>query len=184
MSEPVEKEYKILLTPQEYEVLQKSYDYPTTIDQTNQYYDTPDGVIAALPGALRIRKKDGKNIFTLKVKIGDDSHYEFEKEVDTDNPANITDPEVLEWMERFGIDPSRLEKSYFVHTIRQIFNNGLAEVALDANDFGSFQDYEMEYEYRKDHDGLTVFNELLKPAGLVYEKNCPSKLARAASATH
>ena len=40
-------------------------------------------------------------------------------------------------------------------------------------------DYDIEYEYLKEHDGIKTFNEILHPFHMKYEKNCPSKIARA-----
>ena len=40
-------------------------------------------------------------------------------------------------------------------------------------------DYEIEYEYTSDHDGIHFFNSILEKYGLKWVKNCPSKIARA-----
>ena len=47
------------------------------------------------------------------------------------------------------------------------------------NIFNDIHDYEIEYEYLKEHDGIKTFNEILHPFHMKYEKNCPSKIARA-----
>ena len=41
------------------------------------------------------------------------------------------------------------------------------------------EDYEIEYEYTSDHDGIHFFNSILEKYGLKWTKNCPSKIARA-----
>lgn len=55
-------------------------------------------------------------------------------------------------------------------TIRRITQLENAELSLDETHFPKHTDYEIEYEYRKDHDGISVFNQILERAGLQYEK--------------
>lgn len=38
---------------------------------------------------------------------------------------------------------------------------------------------EIEYEYKKEHDGLSIFQDIMKQINVVYEKNCISKIQRA-----
>ena len=38
--------------------------------------------------------------------------------------------------------------------------------------------YEIEYEYLREHDGISKFNEILAHVNLTYEKNCITKLGR------
>ena len=43
----------------------------------------------------------------------------------------------------------------------------------------TIQNYEIEYEYTSDNDGIHFFNSILEKYGLKWIKNCPSKIARA-----
>ena len=51
----------------------------------------------------------------------------------------------------------------------------------DINEYNGITDYEIEYELTADHNGIETFNKILAAAGLHYEENCPSKIARAMS---
>ena len=53
------------------------------------------------------------------------------------------------------------------------------ELCLDKTDYKNHTDYEIEYEYTSDHDGIHFFNSILKKYDLKWIKNCPSKIARA-----
>lgn len=64
-------------------------------------------------------------------------------------------------------------------TTRSICNQPEAEISIDHTIFAHSDDYEIEYEYRQEHDGIRRFNEILKPLGLSWEKNGTTKLARA-----
>ena len=60
-----------------------------------------------------------------------------------------------------------------------MIDTGQAELCFDYNEYGDNSDYEIEYEYKTEHDGKNKFNEILLEIGLHYEKNCSSKIARA-----
>ena len=53
-----------------------------------------------------------------------------------------------------------------------------AELCFDINEYNGITDYEIEYEQTCDHDGITVFNQILSQVNLKYEKNCASKIKR------
>lgn len=179
MSKPIEKELKVLLSEDEYNKLESEYDFPIMIDQTNIYYDTPDQFIRNLPGAMRIRKIGDKTYFTLKIRKDPTSNYEYEKETNSDDIHNQTDPEILGWIKDAGIPMNQVVELGRSHTIRKMNKTEDAEICLDYTDFGKKHDYEIEYEFKRDHDGEKVFDEILSKVGKKFEKNCPSKIARA-----
>ncbi|MBQ0065677.1 MAG: CYTH domain-containing protein [Firmicutes bacterium] len=179
MYNQIEKELKILVTKEEYEKIVKSYEFTNPWSQTNTYYDTSDGYVKSLNGACRIRTIGEKKIFTLKIRISADSHIELEKEVNTNTMAEITDEEVLGWLNKYEIPASELQPKMSFTTNRRLCDLEKAELCADETIFDSHIDYEIEYEYKKPHDGIPAFNELLSVIGKEYEKNCPSKIARA-----
>ena len=103
MDKFIERELKILITKEQFEELLNSYDFNKPIIQVNTYYDTNDRKIKNNKGALRIRKIDDKNIFTLKIRKDEITHLEYEKEINTDDLQDIKDPQILEWLDRFDI---------------------------------------------------------------------------------
>lgn len=178
MYDNIERELKILINEEIYQNIANSYDFHIPIEQTNTYYDDKNKTIKNMHGALRIRTIHDQYFFTLKIKKDEYTHYEFEKEIDTNILENIQDPEILQWLKKYNI-PKNLKQTATFTTIRRTydFNNG--ELCLDKTFYPNHTDYELEYEYTNDHDGISFFNSILKPYHLEWKKNCPSKIARA-----
>lgn len=179
MYNQIEKELKILVSKDEFDKVVNSYDFTTPWSQTNTYYDTPSQYVRSLNGACRIRTIGDRKIFTLKIRISPDSHIELEKEVGVDTMTKISDEEVLGWINKYEIPIEELRSIISFTTNRRIYDLEDAEFCADETIFSSHTDYEIEYEYKKAHDGVSAFNNLLKIIGKEYEKNCPSKIARA-----
>ncbi len=178
MYNQIERELKILVNQEIYENLIHSYEFSEPWEQINTYFDTEDGFIRQKGGAMRIRQIGTKRIFTLKLRIDEITHIELEKEIKEDSIQKINDQEILSWFHKYQI-PRNVKKTVSFKTIRQTYDFENAQLCADQTIYENHIDYEIEYEYTKDHDGITFFNDLLKPYGLEYKKNCPSKIARA-----
>lgn len=178
MNQPIERELKILVSEQIYENIIHSYDFSKPWKQINTYYDTEDGFVKNMNGACRIRTINTKHIFTLKIRTDSITHIELEKEIDTDIFSSIKDKEVLSWLKQYKI-PITLHPINNFTTIRQTYDFPNGQLCADKTIYENHIDYELEYEYFHEHDGITVFNKIIKPFGLQYKKNCPSKIARA-----
>lgn len=178
MYNQIERELKILISEDQYNTILHSYEFSEKFIQTNTFYDTPDRKVRAANGAMRIRKKDGKHIFTLKIRTDPITHIEYEKEIDVDRIQDIRDPEILGWLNKYGI-PQDVEKILSFTTERSVLILENAEFCVDKTIFENYVDYELEYEYTKEHDGITAFNAILAPYGLHYIKNNPGKFSRA-----
>ena len=63
--------------------------------------------------------------------------------------------------------------------VDDIFENEFAELCFDINYYNDMVDYEIEYEYKVEHDGYAIFNDILKKVNLKYTSNCKSKIQRA-----
>ena len=63
--------------------------------------------------------------------------------------------------------------------IFSVFESEFAELCFDINYYNDKIDYEIEYEYKANHDGFTLFNSILSSIDLPYTKNCKSKIQRA-----
>ncbi|MDO4467420.1 MAG: CYTH domain-containing protein [Bacillota bacterium] len=179
MYNQIEKELKILVSKKDYETIVNSYEFSSPWAQTNTYYDTPNGYVRSLNGACRIRSIGSKKIFTLKIRISPDSHIELEKEINVDSMKEIKDEEVLGWIQKYEIPLNELAPIISFTTNRRIVDLENAELCADETIFASHTDYEIEYEYKKIHNGIEEFNKILETIGKQYEKNCPSKIARA-----
>lgn len=178
MNQPIERELKILVSEQTYENIISSYDFTKPWEQTNTYYDTKDALVKKKKGACRIRTIGNKHIFTLKIKTDSITHIELEKEINTNLFSNIQDKDVLSWLKQYEI-PITLQPITTFTTIRQTYDFPDGQLCADKTIYENHIDYELEYEYFHKHNGIEVFNRILRPLGIVYKKNCPSKIARA-----
>lgn len=178
MEKNIEKEYKIIVNKAEFTTLLNMFKKPKFILQTNTYYDTLDSYLQKKKWAMRIRHKNGKNIFTLKTPISQDSLNEYETLCQSDyideliNNQNITDLLVKK-----GINPP-FKAIASIKTYRFTYSTDEYDLCFDYNLYNGKEDFEIEYEYLKKHDGLKNFNALLALINKKYQKNCPSKLKR------
>lgn len=179
MYNQIERELKCLLSKEQYEIISQSYDFPIKIHQSNTYYDTKDGYLKNMKSAMRIRTIDSTYIFTLKIRTDEITLIELEKEIQDDQIEHaFEDEEIASWIQKYNI-PTEVIKIVDFTTERRIETLEFAELCLDCTNFYGQIDYEIEYEYTKDHDGILTFNQLLAAFDIKYEKNCPSKVARA-----
>lgn len=175
MYDNIERELKLLINKQVYDNIMNSYDFHKSIIQTNTYFDTANQDVKKQHGAVRIRTIENKKIFTLKIKKDEYTHYEFEKEISTENINEIKDPEILNWFNQYQI-PKNLHPTATFTTLRNVYEFENGELCLDKTTFKNHIDYEIEYEYTSDHDGIQFFNSILKQYGLNWQKIAPAKL--------
>ncbi len=174
-----ERELKVLLNRDQYLTLLHHLPIDHTRTQINTYYDDDCGTLKSRGSAVRIRQTEGQNILTVKKPLDAITKYEYERPVHTSEFNELNENE-KSWLENhISFSPVALHPIVSFTTIRNIINTGKAEISLDETKFAHHTDYEIEYEYRCDHDGLSEFNRLLASTGLKYTKNGPSKLARA-----
>lgn len=180
MKNGIEKELKILVNKQNFYKLCSFYPDLEFIKQENTYYDTIHDDIAKKFGAMRIRHKNGVYIFTLKMFK---NQHLFEHECN----VSCNDPHVFE-----SLEIQQLLKKYDIHgpfqritstiTKRAMIITDNAELCFDINEYSNVIDYEIEYEYKQDHDGIKEFNKILELIQIKYEHNCDSKIKRAKDA--
>lgn len=175
----MERELKILVSKEQFNALMNIVNPQDCRKQINTYYDTIHQDLKRQGMALRIRQIENTNILTIKKPLDSITKYEYEREIHT--PClNDTNSEEREWInEHLGFNSEGLQPFVATATLRCIKVTGHAEICFDQTDFAHHTDYEIEYEYTDDHDGTAEFQKLLNHIGLKYEKNCPSKLARA-----
>lgn len=178
MEQNTERELKMLLTKEQYLMLLSSFPFNEQIIQRNTYYDTEKGELKNKGCALRTRTIGTDHILTLKMPKDSITKYEFEYPVSSSH-LNQLAPSELEKISSHMILPKNLQPITTFTTVRNVLNLKQGELCLDLTRFLNAEDYELEYEYHVDHNGIEVLNQLLKPFHLQYEKNGPSKIARA-----
>lgn len=177
MNTRIELEYKQLVSKEQFEALLTAYPNLVFHTHINTYYDTVHHDIETMHGAMRIREMDGKFIFTLKWWENSDL-IEHEIDVDTNDIAVFQSREIMNVLDHYHIEHNII-KICTLTTHRAMYITDDYELCFDHSNYNGLEDYEIEYEYKKEHDGLRNFRTILKPIAITYTKNCPSKIQRA-----
>ncbi len=177
MIKNLEKELKIIVSEKQFNELCSFYSLKFT-SQTNIYYDTSDRKYRKQGCSIRIRTCKDIHTFTLKQKKNASSCIEYEVQVPYNHEEVFKNLEIQSLLNTFNIQES-IEKIGELSTLRAVFESEDALLCFDKNTYNGTQDYEIEYEYKKDHDGEKTFNQILDKVGLKYTKNAISKSARA-----
>lgn len=172
-----EKEFKILLNKEQFITLLNEYPQAEFKKQVNTYYDTKDFYIRNHIGAMRIREINHHFIFTLKHRY-QDGVQEYEVNVSKNSPAVFETEEISSLLKSLHINQPIIEIASLT-TYRALIPLTDAELCFDYSEYNGTCDFEIEYEYLRPHDGLSVFNEILAIVNVKYEKNCKAKIQRA-----
>lgn len=173
----LETEYKLLVTKEQFEKLRNKYNELEYRTQINSYYDTKDSLMKEKKCSMRIREVNGEFIFTLKTPAHG-SHMEHECLVSENSVEAFNDPEIMKLFDQYQLHGNYIKIGECI-TQRAIYATPLAELCFDINEYRETIDYEIEYEIKESHDGVSAFNEILSAVDCVYERNCASKIARA-----
>ena len=187
----IEKEFKNLLTKEQYEAIAGDYQsvFTKDITQTNSYYDY-EGLLQQHKMALRIRIVEGKETGEITLKIPQSSlevlEYTEVLPVDILNAYNhdkqFTLPtSLLEALENKGITLQTVNQTALLTTHR--LEGALSEnewLVLDESHYNGKVDYEMEMEVRSLELGEPVFLGILEKYK-IERLQAESKIKRALS---
>ena len=187
----IEKEFKNLLTKEQYEAIAGDYQsvFTKDITQTNSYYDY-EGLLQQHKMALRIRIVEGKETGEITLKIPQSSlevlEYTEVLPVDILNAYNhdkqFTLPTTLqEALENKGITLQTVNQTALLTTHR--LEGALSEnewLVLDESHYNGKVDYEMEMEVHSLELGEPVFLGILEKYK-IERRQAESKIKRALS---
>ena len=187
----IEKEFKNLLTKEQYEAIAGDYQsvFTKDITQTNSYYDY-EGLLQQHKMALRIRIVEGKETGEITLKIPQSSlevlEYTEVLPVDILNAYNHDKQFALptslqETLENKGITLQTVNQTALLTTHR--LEGALSEnewLVLDESHYNGKVDYEMEMEVRSLELGEPVFLGILEKYKIEL-RQAESKIKRALS---
>lgn len=187
MSTQIEKEFKNLLTKEEYEQLLVHYqlDESAAIHQTNTYYDTDDRQLQSLKMGLRIRTYDNDAELTLKVLLQENEQLEITDALSlVEANQLISDKKiknaghVASMLKKENIDLDRLKPVGQLSTVRHTFSGEGGVYFLDKSYYQDQKDYELEFETEDLEKGLILFNTFLTHHE-IKERKTTQKIQRA-----
>jgi len=187
MSHQVEKEFKNLLTKDEYEQLLTVFelDGKEPVHQTNVYYDTADGQLRHQGMGLRIRIYDDFSEQTLKSPLGEHEMLETTDPLSLEEGNHLVrngqlklNGDVARLLKEKEIAIENIEPVGQLSTFRYIIPVPEGEFCLDASYYQDQNDYELEFETNDVEIGLPVFEKFLVKHGINRRKTL-QKIARA-----
>ena len=187
----IEKEFKNLLTKEQYTSLVEDYKdvFTKDVTQTNSYYDY-EGLLQEHKMALRIRIVEGKDTGEITLKIPQSSLevLEFTEVVPVDilnqynNDKQFTLPSSIQKaLEKEGISLQSVMQTALLTTHR--LEGALSEnewLVLDESHYHGNIDFEMEMEVRSLELGEPVFLGILAKYN-IKRRQAESKIKRALS---
>ena len=187
----IEKEFKNLLTKEQYTSLVEEYKdvFTRDVKQTNSYYDY-EGLLQEHKMALRIRIVEGKDTGEITLKIPQSSLevLEFTEVLPIDilnqynNDKQFTlPPSIQNALEKEELSLQTVMQTALLTTHR--LEGGLSEnewLVLDESHYNGKIDYEMEMEVRSLELGEAVFLGILAKYN-IKRRQAESKIKRALS---
>lgn len=175
----LEKEYKFLLTREQYDALKEYFQWNNTFEQFNYYYNDMDNYIYNNNITVRIRERNGKFKLQTKMNVYNNGALAIkeEKELDVDGAYALIQPEILKNM--IGYMCRDIHKVGVLKTYRDVctkFQN--VEICLDMNEYLSIVDYELEIEYTSENGVDSMLRQMVKKFGLQLEKKTEGKNSR------
>ena len=187
----IEKEFKNLLTKEQYDSLVEDYKdvFTKDVTQTNSYYDY-NGLLQEHKMALRIRIVEGKETGEITLKIPQSSLevLEFTEVLPVDllnqfnNDKQFTlPPSIQKALEKEGVFLQTVMQTALLTTHR--LEGALSEnewLVLDESHYNGKVDFEMEMEVRSLELGEPVFLGILAKYN-IKRRQAESKIKRALS---
>lgn len=186
MSTSIEREYKTMIQPRDYQRIKDDFEsrQAKLIIQSNYYFDTPSLNLKSINAALRLRVFNSGAEWTLKVSKNEVESIELTHHLDNsiNVPQKLSEDiiqkfEILEFLSKNNIDISQLVSTHSFKTHRLTFSEDCCLWCLDMTDFHYTRDYELECEL-KQHLTQQEWKEKLEKLSIDFHP-APTKIARA-----
>lgn len=183
MAQEIEIEYKNLLTEDEYKRLLRELNFPEkAVLQENYYFETTDFQLKQKQSALRIRKKNGNYVLTLKEPHPEgllETHdmLTIEEADSWFNGKPVVKEHTGKQLEKLGISMDELHLFGSLHTERREITYQNVLLVLDYSQYHHTSDYELELEAKSQSEGIAVFKTLLS-AYQIPSRDTPNKIER------
>lgn len=171
MGQLVEREFKNLLTKEEFEMLLEKLELneQDAIQQTNVYFDTDDFQLRERNMGLRIRQYEDRGELTLKSPIQQNEKLETTDDLTVEQAETLIkkgqillDGQVAAKVAEAGVDPQNLAPIGQLSTLRYSFAGDGGVFFLDKSFYQDQLDYELEFEADNLEEGLKTFEQYLE----------------------
>ncbi|QHS21698.1 CYTH domain-containing protein [Virgibacillus sp. MSP4-1] len=184
MHEEIEIEFKNMLTRAEYHNLLNAFhlDKQTALKQVNHYFETNDLHLKNKGSALRIRKKNGRYVFTLKEPHQDgllETHADISSHDLTSckNGTMLVPENIKKRLIALEIPVDQLKYMGELQTLRLEKEWHTCLLVFDHSFYADTEDFELELEAPGLEYGREVFDQLLRDFN-IKEKPTKNKIQR------
>ena len=149
----LEKEIKLLLTEEEFLILEKSFDFSSEVVQRNNYYRS--ALCAEKRISVRVREVGGKKLLQVKKPVSDEGTLAVrdETERELDSVPHVIPAKLL--CEVCGVEDDALFIGAMTTKRLLCYDFENVELALDKSEYLGKVDYELEAEYTGEYpEGL------------------------------
>ena len=171
-----EKEFKVMLTEEQYEKLRAAYVWDEEFLQINHYYDTPDLRLAGEHITCRVREIAGE--FFLQLKLP--THRDFirvEQFKQLDGVPETVSAEQLKELTALELPQVKLLGK--LATTRSVKQFDGAEIDLDKSEYFGITDYEAEIEFTDEAKARQLLGEITETLGITPNSDvCTGKVRR------
>ncbi|MCD8390989.1 MAG: CYTH domain-containing protein [Firmicutes bacterium] len=172
----LEKEYKCLLTFDEYDRVKNHFEWDSAKEQTNNYYTDDNGVFSKNRIMFRVREKDNRAVIQVKSRKNSDSALQICEE--TEFPIDSV-PQIIENPEKYtGVKSGAARRIGAAVTLRRskMWDDN-TEICLDMTTYFDKHDYEIEIEYTAEDIPAELKAELNR-IGIVFSEPSKGKYSR------
>ncbi len=176
----IEREFKALLSKEQYEKICSLYEWDEVISQTNHYYDTSDLLLSERSITCRVRVIDGESFLQVKLPAGADfARVELEKKLGAAVPDVISADTLKALAKGYCEDFPEVRRLGALTTERRVKRFDGAEIDLDKNSYFGKTDFELEIEFTDEDFARGIFAEIKHYAGIVGTGDvCAGKIRR------
>ena len=170
----LEKEVKILLTEEEYRLLESAFDFSSEVTQKNNYYRSE--LCAKARISVRVREAGDKKLLQVKKPVGDKGSLAVREEIERelDSVPLLIPAELLK--EVCGVEDDAVLIGALTTRRLLCYDFENVELALDRSEYLGKTDYELEAEYTGEYPEELI--ERIKALGISTDRPAAGKYSR------
>lgn len=174
----IEQEFKVMLTKEQYEMIQNLFNWESIITQVNFYYSDLNGELRKSNTTVIVRELNRKLLLQVKLHLSSKGSLhikqEYEKEIEA-IPKDIDSKALCNLCNQNNM-PNVTMIGHLVTERNIIFLPDEVELCIDKNIYLDEIDYELEIEYRNQVP-VGLLNKFRK-LGLNFDKDVKGKHGR------
>jgi len=172
----IEREFKMLLTPKDFELIRKVLPWEKEYRQINIYFDTPCCLLHKRGITCRVRSVSGIHLLQIKYPIlSDDRMYVSRRELEYQVEEIPPEVRISELLTDFDTSLVAQPLGSLTTYRKECLASPGITVFLDQNEYGEQRDFEIEVEFTGDEKEVLLF---LQKHAITITKKSKGKYSR------